>query len=161
MEHNISFSIFPRLSILSDFRWLWCESDICRPGLQKRKQNSAGDWLVFTCLIGVRVSLFPMIIIYVLFRLSLTVRVCWGVSHSGQYGVTFFQGSDLSFSMHPMMKRSTAQDFKSYVYISLTEGLQKKQMYLTFDRWHWKVLRVYTEELYHIILKLIVIVLSG
>ena len=35
--------------------------------------------------------------------------------------------------MHPMMKRSTAQDFKSHVHTSLTEGLKTQTN--VFDYW--------------------------
>ena len=59
------------------------------------------------------------------FQVFLSVIVCCGESHCGEYGLAvFLKGSDLSLSMHPMMKRSTAQDFKSHVHTTLTEGLQ-------------------------------------
>ena len=38
----------------------------------------------------------------------------------------------VTLSMHPMMKRSTAQDFKSHVHTTLTEGQQNTNKYIWF-----------------------------
>ena len=138
VEHNIQSSIFPESSMLSEFRWLWCESDQRPPGLQKKKPNSAGDWLVFMCLIGVCVSDWWYIALH--FFAWLSFLSFSGYRCPSKYAEAcpivasmawpFSQGSDLSLSMHPMMKRSTAQDFKSHVHTTLTEGLQNTNKYI-------------------------------
>ena len=94
-------------------------------------------WLVIHCI-----AFFCMIIISVLFRLSLSVKVCWGVSNSGEYGVTFFSGEWLVSLHAPYDEKVNSPRLQVSCAYHLNWGATKhEQIYLSVGWRVWKVLR--------------------